>query len=125
MKKSKEYATTSLSINQDTDLTQVAVTDTDRLETLSKLRQKLVKEKKEPDLDLRIKNTETVIPFQKKAPNELPQLKFTYYNTTTKKDERVEFYDYMQHLDNFDFTWKNSAIKFKYSVELSTDKKNW
>ena len=118
MKKSKEYATTSLSINQDTGLTQVAVTDTDRLETLSNLRQKLVKEKKEPDLDLRIKNTETVIPFQKKAPNELPQLKFTYYNTTTKKDERVEFYDYMQHLDNFDFTWKNSAIKFKYSVEL-------
>ena len=68
LEKSKEYAITSLSINQDTNLTQVAVRDTDRLETLSNLIQKLVKEKKDPGLGLRIKNTEreTVIPFQKK-----------------------------------------------------------
>ena len=29
----------------------------------------------------------------------------------------------MQHLEKFGSTWKNSTIKFKYSVELSTDKK--
>ena len=29
----------------------------------------------------------------------------------------------MQHLERFGFTWENSAIEFKYSVELSTDKK--
>ena len=34
--------------------------DTDRLETITNLIQKLVKEKTEPDLDLRIKNIETV-----------------------------------------------------------------
>ena len=86
----------------------------------------MVKEKKELNLDLRIKNTETletVIPFQKQAPNELLQLKLTYYKTTTRKDEAVKFYDYMQHLEKFGFTWENSAIEFKYSVELSTDKK--
>ena len=43
-----------LSINQDTGSTEVAITDTDRLETIGKLIEKLVKEKKEPDL--RIKN---------------------------------------------------------------------
>ena len=59
-KKSKEYAVTGLSINQDTGWTEVAVTDTDRLETITNLIQKLVKEKTEPDLDLRIKNIETV-----------------------------------------------------------------
>ena len=29
----------------------------------------------------------------------------------------------MQHLEKFSFTWENSTIAFKYSVELSTDKK--
>ena len=86
----------------------------------------MVKEKTEPDLYLRIKNIETVetkTPFKKKAANELPQLKLTYYNTTTKKDETVKFDNYMQHLEKFGFTWENSTIEFKYSVELSTDKK--
>ena len=35
-----------LSINQDTGSTEVAITDTDRLETIGKLIKKLVKEKK-------------------------------------------------------------------------------
>ena len=42
-KKSREYAITGLSINQDTGSTKVAITDTDRLETLSNLIQRLVK----------------------------------------------------------------------------------
>ena len=29
----------------------------------------------------------------------------------------------MQHLEKFGFTWENSTIEFKYSVELLTDKK--
>ena len=69
LEKSKGYAITSLSINQDNNSTQVAVRDTDRLETLSNLMQKLVKEKKEPGLGLRIINLEreTVIPFPPKS----------------------------------------------------------
>ena len=57
-KKSKEYANTGLSINQDVDSDLVAVTDTEKKEAISKLIRKLVKEKKEPDLDLRIQNEE-------------------------------------------------------------------
>ena len=67
-KKSREYAITGLSINQDTGSTKVAITDTDRLETLSNLIQRLVK-KTEPNLDLVISNEEileTVTPFRKK-----------------------------------------------------------
>ena len=59
-KKSKEYAVTGLSINQDPGWTEVVITATDRLETITNLLQKLVKEKTEPDLYLRIKNIETV-----------------------------------------------------------------
>ena len=59
-KKFREYAVTCLSINQDLDSKVIAVTDTDRLEAISNLTQKLVKERKEPDLDLRIRNGETI-----------------------------------------------------------------
>ena len=42
-------------MNQD-DSKVIAVTDTDTLETKSNLIQKLVKARKEPDLDLKIRN---------------------------------------------------------------------
>ena len=77
-KKSKEYVVTGLSINQDVDLDLVAVTDTEKKEAISKLKQNLVKEKKEPDLDLRIYNEEAfekVIPFTKKTDSEVPAIK--------------------------------------------------
>ena len=69
-KKSFEYAVTGLSINQRIDSNLVAVIDTNRQTVLSNLIQKLVKEKKEPDLDLKIYNEEMtldkIIPFHKK-----------------------------------------------------------
>ena len=68
-KKSREYAVTGLSINQDVDSDLVAVTDTEKKEAISKLIQKLVKEKKDPDLDLRVHNEEgfeRIIPCTKK-----------------------------------------------------------
>ena len=49
-KKSKEYAITGLSINQDID--SIAATDTYRQEAICNLIQKLVKEKKDPDCHL-------------------------------------------------------------------------
>ena len=51
-KKSKEYANTGLSINQDVDSDLVAVTDTEKKEAISKLIRKLVKEKKNLTLTL-------------------------------------------------------------------------
>ena len=83
-KKSKEYAITGLSINQEL----VAVADVDKQEAISNLIQKLIKEKKEPDLDLKIYCEEAfgkIIPFEKKESSEVPNQKLTYYNITTKK----------------------------------------
>ena len=68
-KKSTEYAVTGLSINQDINSNVVAVTDTDRQKVLSNLILNLVKEKKEPNFDIKIYNTETsevIILFSKK-----------------------------------------------------------
>ena len=52
-KKSLEYAVTGLSINQDTGSSLVTVTDINRQNFLSNTIQNLVKERKEPDLDLK------------------------------------------------------------------------
>ena len=90
-RKSTEYAATGLSIIQDIDFSLVAVTDTDRQNILGNLIQKLVKEIKEPNFDLKIYNTElseVIIPFQKKnsqccSSNKIDFLQ--YHNTKTRK----------------------------------------
>ena len=93
-KKSLEYAVTGLSINQDICSELVTVTDNGRLNFLSNNMQNLVKEKKEPDLDLKISNPETkdiIIPFQKRSATDCPSIKLTFYNTTTKKMNKLSF----------------------------------
>ena len=126
-KKSKEYAITVLSIKQDIDSSVVAVTDTDRQEVLSNLIQRLVKKKKDPDLHLRIYSEEAfekIIYFKKKTESEIPPIKLTFYNATTKKQEEVKFYNYMLHLEKYGFGWEDANLEFRYSVRLSTNKKN-
>ena len=115
-KKLVEYTVTGLSINQDNVSSLVVVTDSDRQN---------VKEIKEPNFDLEIYNTETsevITPFQKKPPNNIAPIKLTFYNTTTKNLENVEFYNYIQHLEKYGFVWEHLALEFKYSVEFSIDK---
>ena len=102
-KKSKEYAITGLSINQDIDSDLVAVADVDKQEAISNLIQKLVKEKKEPDLDLKIYCEEAFEKIALKESSKVPNQKLTYYNTTTKKQEEVEFCNYFLHLEKFGF----------------------
>ena len=90
-KTSKEYAITGLSISQDIDSNIAAVTDTDREEIISNLTQKLVREKKDPNLDLRSYNEEAfekITPFKKATESEIPPTKLTFYNATTKKTRR-------------------------------------
>ena len=53
----------------------------------------------------------------------MPAIKYTFYNTTTKKQEEVEFYNYSLHLEKFVFLWQDTSLEFRYSVVLSTDKK--
>ena len=108
-KKSKEYAISVLSIKQDVDSDLVAVTDTDRQEVISNLIQKLINEKKEPDLDLRIYNEEAfeiIVPFKKKASCEVPPIKYTFYNGTTKKKKKLNFTTTWS-------TWKNLGLSGK------------
>ena len=123
-----EYVVTGLSINQDIDSGLIAVTDTDRQEAISNLIQKLVKEKEEPNLDLKISNKEMaldkIIPFQKKTETELLLIKLTFYNTTTKKTKEVEFYNYLMHLEKCGFLCVENDLEVRYSVELSTNKKS-
>ena len=91
-KTSKEYAITGLSISQDIDSNIAAVTDTDREEIISNLTQKLVREKENPNFDLRSYNEEAfekIIPFKKKTESKIPPTKLTFYNATTKKEEEV------------------------------------
>ena len=69
-KKLRKYAVTGLSFNQNVGSNLAVVTDTEKKDTISKLTQKLVKEKKDPDLDLRVYNEqafERIIPFTKKT----------------------------------------------------------
>ena len=104
----------------------VAVVDVDIQEAIRNSIRKLVKEKREPDLDLKIyceEAFEKIIPFEKKESSKVPNQKLTYYNTTTQKQEEFQFYDSFIHLEKFGFEWQDASIEFKYSVELSTDKK--
>ena len=48
---------------------------------------------------------------------------YTYYDTTTQKEEKVEFHDYHYHLKNFGFTWEHKQLQLKYEITLSSDEK--
>ena len=107
-KTSVEYAVTGLSINQNIDSSLVAVTDTETQYVLSNVIQNHIKETKEPNFDLKIYSTETsevTIPLQKKPVSDITPVKLTFYNIITKKQENVEFYNYIQNLEKYDFAW--------------------
>ena len=87
--KNKEYAVTGMTIKPElVDSELVKVINTKELERISEEIQEKIKEYKEPNLNLTISNPETktlVIPFQKKTETEIPKIKLTFFNTTTKK----------------------------------------
>ena len=91
-RKSREYAVTVLSINQDIHSDLVEVTDTDRQEAISNLTQRLAKQKKDPDLDLRMYNEEAfekIIPSKKKHKSDIRPIKLSFYNMTTKNKKQL------------------------------------
>ena len=85
----KEYAVTGMVIKPNiTDSELVKIENTKELEKISKEIQELIKNYKDPDLTLNISNLETktlLLPFVKKDQSDLPKIKLTYFNTTTKK----------------------------------------
>ena len=86
-KTDKEYAVTGMVIKPDiTDSELVKIENTK--DKISKEIQELIKNYKGPDLTLNISNQETktlLLPFVKKDESDLPKIKLTYFNTTTKK----------------------------------------
>ena len=85
---------------------------------------KFVKKKEEPNLTLKIYNEEafeTIIQFKKRRGVAVKS--FKYYDTTTKKQETVDFYDYFDHLERFGLEWEEAQLQVRYSVKLSNDKK--
>ena len=54
-------------------------------------------------------NTETAnikIPFTKKSETDLPLLKYSYFDTTTKKTENLFVYDFAGHFEKYGFQWR-------------------
>ena len=86
-KTDKEYAVIGMVIKPDiTDSELVKIENTK--DKISKEIQELIKNYKDPDLTLNISNLETktlLLPFVKKDESDLPKIKLTYFNTTTKK----------------------------------------
>ena len=85
----KEYAVTGMVIKPDiADSELVKIENTKELDRISKEIQELIKNYKDPDLTLSISNPETktlLLPFVRKDKSDLPKIKLTYFNTTTKR----------------------------------------
>ena len=62
------------------------------------------KEKEKFNLNLRMyskKSFDIIIPFQERT--DILINGFQYFDATTKKQEKIEFYDYFYHLEKFVF----------------------
>ena len=84
----------------------MTVTEVDKVNEISNNIQNLVKEKTETNLNFKVSNPEIkdiIIPFQKRSATNCTPIKLTFYNTLTKKNEEIEFYNYFEHLKKFGF----------------------
>ena len=120
-KKSNNYASSGLSINQEIDNKEfVPLPNTDAEHQLSDIMRPYSKEKEKFNLTLRMYTKES---FDITIPKRTDILLngFQYYDTTTKKLETIAFYDYFYHLDKFGFEWNHD--RSRYSVKLLAEKK--
>ena len=105
--KAQEYGMTRMTIISDIkDSSILKVTNERKLKALSKKIQELVKNKKEPNLDLTISNSETkdlITPFKKRSETDCSPTKLTFYSTTTRKNQEIAFYNYNEHLKKVGF----------------------
>ena len=100
----------------------VKIGNTKELDRISKEIQELIKNYKDPDLTLSISNPETktlLLPFVQKDESDLPKMKLTYFNTTTKKNEDFLVYNYYKHFKKFGFTWEHKTLGIKYGIRIS------
>ena len=122
-KKSKKYKISRLSIKQETTI-HVPLPYFQGQKALSDMLQTCSEEKEKFNLTLNIYKEhffDVNLTFKKRS--DVLINGFQHYDTTTKKNETVEFYDYYYHLENFGFEWNFPDLGFKYSITLSKDKK--
>ena len=124
--KENEYGVTGLTINSILpDEKIIKIENVKEQKRVSNEIQELIKNYKEPDLTFFISHPETntiTIPFVKKNKSDLPKLKLTYFNTTTKRMKIFLMYDYAGHLKKFGFEWNHNALDFKFEIKID-DKK--
>ena len=64
--------------------------------------------------------TKTVqIPFAKRNDSDLPKLKLTYFNTSTKKNEVFFMHDYIGHFEKFGIEWYQKDLKLYYGIKIN------
>ena len=89
-----EYAVTGMVIKPDiADSELVKIENNKELDRIRKEIQELIKSYKDSDLTLNISNPKIktlLLPFVKKDESDLPKIKLTYFNTTTKKNEDLK-----------------------------------
>ena len=124
--KDYEYAVTGLKINVELPEGQVIkIDDQQKLEQKSNEIQGIIKNYKEPDLTFYISTPETLtiqILFVKKSEADLPRIKYTYYNITSKKKEDFLVYDHIDHLKNYGFNWEDDTIGLRYFIKINGTK---
>ena len=63
--------------------------------------------------------TKTIgIPFVKKNEPDLPEIKLTYFNSTTKKNEDFFIYDFIAHFQKFGFEWNKNGLGLNYQIKI-------
>ena len=119
--KDYEYAITGLNLNVDFDSSLVIkIEDENKQKKLNAEILQALDDFKEPDLALTIQNDETVtvkIPFVKKK--DLPLIKYSHLDLTTKKKKEISVYDYVGHFDKYGFEWRwdKDSVGFKYEIK--------
>ena len=121
LKKSELYAISGLSIDQDLK-SKVSLPNIEGRKALSDILRVYAEEKKSFNLDLKIYKIgyfEIIVLFKKRT--DVLINSFQYCDTTTQKQETIEFYDYYYHLKKFGFTWEHASLEVKYEIALSAD----
>ena len=122
--KEYDYAVTGLKIIADLpDKDLIKKSDQLKQDEISQKIQELIKNYKEPDLTLFMSHPETKtieIPFVKKSQSDLPKIKLTYFNTTTKKNEDFFMYDFIGHFEKFGFEWNQADLGLKYEIKIDS-----
>ena len=120
--KDHQYVITGLKINAELpDKNILKIKNVKEQSRVSGEIQEIIKNYNEPDLTLYMSNPETKaikIPFVKKSKTDLPRIKFTYFNTLTKKIENFFIYDFIGHLKKFGFDWIDNNLGLRYRIRI-------